>query len=88
MCQRVVPECFNDLLTTGSEEREVLGVGSILVAVLPSWQDMISLHYNCINMNIIGSKNKKHVRGSIQATIHPLAIILTAALCALVSIIA
>ena len=33
-------------------------------------------------------ENKKHVRGSIQATISPLAIILTAALWALVSIIA
>ena len=35
-----------------------------------------------------GSKNKKHLRGSTQAAIHPLAIILTAALWALVSIIA
>ena len=39
---------------TISEEREVLGVGSIPVAILPSWQDMISLLYNCINMNIVG----------------------------------
>ena len=31
------------------------------------------LHYNCINMHIVGySKNKKHLRGSTQATIHPL----------------
>ena len=36
----------------------------------------------------LGSKNKKHLRGSTQATIHPLAIILTAALWVLVSIIA
>ena len=42
------------LLPTGSEEREVLWAGSIPVAILPSWQDMISLHYNCINMNIVG----------------------------------
>ena len=28
------------LLTNGSEEREVLGVGSIPVAILPSCQDM------------------------------------------------
>ena len=28
------------LLPTGSEEREVLGVGSIPVAILPSRQDM------------------------------------------------
>ena len=39
---------------TISEEREVLGVGSIPVAIVPSWQDMISLLYNCINMNIVG----------------------------------
>ena len=39
------------------------------------------------NIGIVGSKNKKHLRGSAQATIHPLAIILTAALWALVSII-
>ena len=36
----------------------------------------------------LGSKNKKHLRGSTQPTIHPLAIILTAALHDLVSIIA
>ena len=35
----------------------------------------------------MGSKNKKHLRGSTQATILPLAIILTTALRALVSII-
>ena len=31
---------YNYLLPTGSEGREVLGVGSILVAILPSCQDM------------------------------------------------
>ena len=36
----------------------------------------------------LGSKNNKHLGGTTQATIHPLAIILTAALWALVSIIA
>ena len=36
----------------------------------------------------MGSKNKKHLRGSIQAIILPLAIILTVALWALVSITA
>ena len=30
----------NNLLPTGSEERGVLGVGSISVAILPSCQDM------------------------------------------------
>ena len=34
----------------------------------------------------MGSKNKKHLRGSTQAAIHPLAIILIAAPWALVSI--
>ena len=32
--------CKRTLLPTGSEEREVLGVGSIPVAILPSCQDM------------------------------------------------
>ena len=36
----------------------------------------------------LGSKNKNHLRGSTQAIIHPLAIILTLALLALVSIMA
>ena len=76
------------LLPTGSEEREVFGVESIFVAILPSCQYMKILHYNCTDMNITGSKNKKHLRGSTQAIIHPLGIILTAALWALVSIMA
>ena len=42
------------LLPTGSEEREVLGVGSIPVAILPSCQYMKILHYNCTDMNIPG----------------------------------
>ena len=33
-------ERVRNLLPTGSEEREVLGVGSILVAILPSCQYM------------------------------------------------
>ena len=42
------------LLPTGSEEREVVGVGSIHVAILPSCQYMNVLHHNCIDMNIVG----------------------------------
>ena len=42
------------LLPTGSDEREVLVVGSIPVAILPSCQDMKMLHHNCIDMNIVG----------------------------------
>ena len=33
--------------------REVLGVGSIPIAILPSCEDMKILHYNCININIV-----------------------------------
>ena len=36
------------LLLTGSEEMEVLGVGSMPVAILPSCQNMNIMHYNCI----------------------------------------
>ena len=42
------------LLPTGSEEREVLGLGSILVAILPSCLYMEMLYHNCIDMNIVG----------------------------------
>ena len=42
------------LLPTGSEEREVLGVGSIPVAILPSCQYIKLLHHNCIDINIVG----------------------------------
>ena len=42
------------LLPTGSEEREVLGVGSIPVAILPFCQDMKILHYNYTDINIVG----------------------------------
>ena len=42
------------MFTTGSEEREVLGVGCIPVAILPFCQYMKTLHYNCTDMNIVG----------------------------------
>ena len=42
------------LLPTGSEEREVLGVGSIPVPILPSCQYMKMLYHNCIDINIVG----------------------------------
>ena len=45
---------IDHLLPTGSEEREVLGVGSIPDAILPSWQYMEMLHHNCIDINIVG----------------------------------
>ena len=37
---QIIAEIISNLLPTGSEEREVLGVGSIPVAILPSCQDM------------------------------------------------
>ena len=50
--QTTLPPIY--LLPTGSEEREVFGVGSILVAILRSCQYMKMLHQNCININIVG----------------------------------
>ena len=41
------------LLPTGSEEREVLRVGSIPVEILPSCHNMKPNHYNCVNMNMV-----------------------------------
>ena len=41
------------LLPTGSEEREVLGVGSIPVAKLSSCQGMNDIALQCININIV-----------------------------------
>ena len=42
------------IVSTRSEEREVLEGGSILVAMFPSCQYMRLLHHNCIDMNIFG----------------------------------
>ena len=42
------------LLPTGGEERGVLGIWSIPVAILPSCQDMKTIYHNYINMNIVG----------------------------------
>ena len=50
-------EIPHDLLPTGSEERGVMGVGSIPVAILPSCQDIkiIALYLLiCIDMNLVG----------------------------------
>ena len=80
------PQFSHFSLPTGSEEKGVLEVGSIPIAILPPCQSKKLLHHNCIDMNKVGSKNKKHLRGSTQATTHTLAIILTAILQALVSI--
>ena len=58
---------------------DVLGVGSIPVEILPSCQDVknIELRLYIYKHVKLGSENKKHFRSSTQATIHPLAIILT-----------
>ena len=45
---------YKVLLPTGSEEREVLEVGSIPVEYFPHVKTGRILHYNCINMNIVG----------------------------------
>ena len=42
------------LLPTESEEREVLGVGSIIVAIIPSCQDMKTIAIYSKNLNIVG----------------------------------
>ena len=43
-----------DLLPTGSEEREVLRVGSIPVVILPSCQSMKVIALQLHNMNKVG----------------------------------
>ena len=65
---------------------EYWGFGVFLLQYFPLIKIGKPLHYNCINM--FSSKNSKHLKGSIQATILPLAIILMVALQALVTIIA
>ena len=79
----------HSLLPTGSEERGVFRVWSIPVRILPFSLELktlaLQLHKHEYGWRV---KNKKHLRGRTQATIQPLAIILTAALWALVSILA
>ena len=43
-----------EVLLTGSQEREVLGVGSIPVAILPSCQNMEIIALQLHNMDIVG----------------------------------
>ena len=58
-------------------------VGSIPVAILLCYQDYcIIITLICL---LLGSKNKKHLKVSTQATIHPLAIVLTMALVSLIA---
>ena len=64
---------------------EVMGAGSIHIAILPSCQVVKDVKDIAL---YLGSKNKKHLRGSTRAPIHPLTIILTTVLWALVSVIA
>ena len=68
---------------------EYWGLGVFLLQYAPVGKRYKLLYENSINMKKkFGSKNKKNLRGSTQATIHPLAIILSPALWALVSMIA
>ena len=67
-------------------------LGEFCCNILPSCQDMktikLLLHKHEYSRIVKKKKKKKNLRGSSQATILPLAIILTTALWALVSIIA
>ena len=63
MWQGQIPHRFaitSILLPTRSEEREVLGVGSFLVAILPSCQYVKILHYCCTDVN---SRGERILRG-------------------------
>ena len=63
-------------------------LGVFLLQKLPQFKILEILNYESTNINILlGSKNKKNLRGSTEATIHSLVIILTGALNALVSVI-
>ena len=64
---------------------ERVGIGGWAVAKLPSYQYNYD-NYDCTNKIWLCSKIKKHLRGSTQAPIRPLAIILTADLLALANI--
>ena len=75
-CISLILVCISlALLPNGSEKKGVWGVGNI--HVLPSCQDMIS-YLDKPEYNYLGSKNKNHYRGSTEATMHPLSVILTA----------
>ena len=64
------------------------GLGVFPLQYFPIVKIWKPLHYKAEKLIYLGSKSNKHLRGSTQATIHPLAIILTAALWALVSMTA
>ena len=49
-----VRECPKNLLPTRSEEREVLGVWSIPVTILPTCQHMTIIALQLHNVNIVG----------------------------------
>ena len=72
------------LFPTGSEEREVLGIGSISVAILPSCQVIKTIAFYVHKQEYSWAVK---IRNRSEATIHPLATILTAALWALVFLI-
>ena len=52
--QTLVDRVTNDLKPTRSEQREVFGVESIPVAILPSCQDMKTIALQCREINIVG----------------------------------
>ena len=70
---------LDNLLPTGSEQREVLGFGRIPVAILPSCQDMktVALQLHRHKCSWVVKIKKKHLRGSARVTILPVAITLS-----------
>ena len=73
---------MSTLLPTGSDEKEVLGVGAFLLQNFPLVYILKPMYFNCIKINIVGGRNKKHLRDSTStlASIQPLVIIPTTAL--------
>ena len=55
-------------------------LGVFLLQYSPLINVCMFMHYECMKIMKFGNKYKKHLRGSTQATIQPLAIILTMAL--------
>ena len=52
ICLLVANYLYQNLLPTGSEEREVFGVGSIPVAILPSCQDIKTIALLCREITV------------------------------------
>ena len=73
------------LLPSESEEHEVLQTGSIHVAIPPSFLSFTIVHFKCLNCAPIWVVKIRNTSEAVLL-VYPLAIILSAALWALVSI--